>query len=206
MAKPPKIKTNSAFLKEILIGQQTWMSSNLDVKTFRNGDEIFEAKTKDDWQRVTDEKIPAWCYYENSKKNGKQFGALYNWYAVSDARGLAPEGWHIPSSEEWQSLINFLGPEEAGKKLKTVKGWGEGDDDSNGTDEVSFSGQPGGCRFTSFVFLGENCYYWTSTPGSSSTAISKILGSVRDSVRHWVSAMDAGMYVRCVKGKNIIWK
>lgn len=198
------MKNNYAPPAEILIGQQTWMSTNLDTKIFRNGDAIFEAKTKDDWRRAKDENIPAWCYYENNKKNGEQFSVIYNWYAVSDERGLAPEGWHIPSSAEWQSLIKFLGPEEAGKKLKTIKGWGDGD--GAGTDEVGFSGQPGGCRFTDFVFLGENCYYWTSTPGSSSTAICKILSSGSDSVRHWVSPKDAGMYVRCVKGQHIIWK
>jgi len=78
------------------IGTQTWMAKNLNVSIFANGDPIPEVKTNEEWKKAAEEKKPAWCYYENDPANGAIYGKLYNWYAVSDPRGLAPKGWHIP--------------------------------------------------------------------------------------------------------------
>jgi uncharacterized protein (TIGR02145 family) len=66
-------------------------------------------KTNEEWMKAGENKQPAWCYYDNDPKNGKKYGKLYNWYAVSDPRGLAPEGWHIPSRQEIDSFEEFLG-------------------------------------------------------------------------------------------------
>jgi uncharacterized protein (TIGR02145 family) len=52
---------------------------------------------------------PAWCYYDNDPAKGEKYGKLYNWYAVLDPRGLAPEGWHVPNEAEWGTIINYLG-------------------------------------------------------------------------------------------------
>ena len=65
---------------------------NLDVTTFRNLDRIMEAKTDEEWIKAGEQGIPAWCYYNNDPANNELFGKLYNWYAVNDKRGLAPEG------------------------------------------------------------------------------------------------------------------
>lgn len=77
-----------------------WMSYDLNVKTYRNGDQIQYAQTKEEWDYANDNKIGAWCYYEDNKEV-----VLYNKYAVNDERGLAPEGWHIPNEEEWNKII-----------------------------------------------------------------------------------------------------
>ena len=107
------------FAQTVTIGSQTWTTKNLDVATFRNGDAIPQAKTDEEWKAAGRNKQPAWCYYENDPKNGTKYGKLYNWYAVNDARGLAPAGWHIPTDEEWTVLSTFLGGGEvAGKKMK----------------------------------------------------------------------------------------
>ena len=100
------------------IGNQIWASTNLDVSHFRNGDLIPEAKSEEDWINAARNGQPAWCYYNNDavspkwswEKGGKRCinGKLYNWYAVNDPRGLAPKGWHIPSSSEWEQLIGYL--------------------------------------------------------------------------------------------------
>ena len=74
---------------------------------------------KDTWDKLT---TGAWCYYENNAANGTKYGKLYNWYAVNDARGLAPAGWHIPIDQEWTVLENSLG-DDAGKKMKSTSGW-----------------------------------------------------------------------------------
>jgi hypothetical protein len=110
--------------KDVKIGTQVWTSKDLDVSTFRNGEAIPQAKDKAQWKYASDNKIPAWCYYEFNENNGKKFGKLYNWYAVSDARGLAPKGYHVPTDSEWTILVDFLGGEKiAGKKMKSKDGW-----------------------------------------------------------------------------------
>jgi len=93
----------------IKLFDQIWATRNLDVTHFVNGDIIPEARTSEEWDKAALNKMPAWCYYNNSELNGEKFGKLYNWYAVNDSRGLAPEGWHIPSLEEWEKLATELG-------------------------------------------------------------------------------------------------
>ena len=110
--------------RNVTIGTQVWTTKNLDVATFRNGDAIPEAKTNKEWEAAGENKQPAWCYYENNTANGTKYGKLYNWYAVNDARGLAPTGWHIPTYGEWTVLFTYLGVEDdAGKKMKSTSGW-----------------------------------------------------------------------------------
>jgi uncharacterized protein (TIGR02145 family) len=112
--------------QSVTIGTQVWMTKNLDVTKFRNGDLIPQAKTNDEWEQAGKNKQPAWCYYANNKKNGKKYGKLYNWYAVSDPRGLAPDGWHVPSDAEWTVLSNYLGGEYvAGTKMKSTSGFSD---------------------------------------------------------------------------------
>ena len=110
---------NKGPIKGVAIGSQVWMSTNLNVSTYRNGDVIPQVQDKDTWDKLT---TGAWCYYENNAANGTKYGKLYNWYAVNDARGLAPAGWHIPTDQEWTVLENSLG-DDAGKKMKSTSGW-----------------------------------------------------------------------------------
>jgi uncharacterized protein (TIGR02145 family) len=114
----------SQLIKEIKIGDQVWMAENLNVFYFQNGDPIPIVKSNEEWCKAGLEKKPACCYYNNSGVMGEKFGLLYNWYAVNDPRGLAPNGWHIPSDEEWTVLSSFLGGDEvAGNKLKSTNEW-----------------------------------------------------------------------------------
>jgi uncharacterized protein (TIGR02145 family) len=89
------------------IGGLEWADNNLNVAFFRNGDPIPEAKTASEWEKALIENKPAWCYYMNSADNRR--GKLYNKHAVNDARGLAPKGWRIATTEDWISLFNVLG-------------------------------------------------------------------------------------------------
>lgn len=95
-------------IKSVKIGDQIWMTENLNVDRFRNGDPIPEARTDEEWEKAGDNSMPAWCYYENNSENGAVFGKLYNWFAVMDSRGLAPEGQHIPNDREWLNLKENL--------------------------------------------------------------------------------------------------
>jgi uncharacterized protein (TIGR02145 family) len=133
-------KRNNKSYKTTVINSKEWICENLDVSTFRNGDLIPEATTEEEWQKAGEEKRPMSCYYNFDKSNGEKYGKLYNWYAVNDSRGLAPDGYHIPSDQEWEGLTKLLG-ENAGVKMKTSLGW---KDFGNGSNESGFSGLPAG--------------------------------------------------------------
>jgi uncharacterized protein (TIGR02145 family) len=91
--------------KSVKIGNQEWMTENLNVKTFRNGDVIYEASDCYDWLEAIKSKTPAWCYYDDDPIYAEKKGLLYNFYAVHDPRGLAPLGWQVPSYEDFQDLL-----------------------------------------------------------------------------------------------------
>ncbi|UZJ40279.1 Hsp70 family protein [Prosthecochloris sp. SCSIO W1101] len=94
--------------RTVKIGKQVWMAENLSVAHYRNGEVIPQIQDDEEWISLI---TGAWCYYENNK-NYNEYGRLYNWYAVKDSRGLAPEGWHVPSDEEWKLLERYLGMSE----------------------------------------------------------------------------------------------
>jgi len=99
------------------IGNQKWMPENLNVERFRNGDQIREARTNEEWELAGMRKLPVWCYPNNDSSCDK----LYNWYAVKDRRGLAPLGVKIPNNSDWLTLVEFLGGKEiAGGKMQRI--------------------------------------------------------------------------------------
>ena len=153
---------------EVLIGDQIWMCKNLDLERYRNGDIIKNCITDDEWAKADSNKEGAWCYMGNSDSMGVIFGKLYNWYAVNDPRGLAPEGWHIPSNDEWTTLVNFLGGESvAGGKIKDVGISILRRPNSGATNESGFTALPGGFRIYGGTFfnLYGSAMWWTSTDG-----------------------------------------
>lgn len=97
----------------IKIGQQVWMSENLNVMKFRNGDTIREVRTNKDWKEACENGIPAWCYYENDPKNEDKYGKIYNWYAINDERDLSPEGFHILNEVDLGVLSQTLSNEDS---------------------------------------------------------------------------------------------
>jgi uncharacterized protein (TIGR02145 family) len=148
-------------LKTVKIGGSNWTVENLDTETFKNGDKIDEAKTPEEWIAASKSKKAAWCYYDNNKENGEKYGKLYNWYAVTDPRGLAPEGYHIPSVQELQGLKDaaYGDMNKAGKKLKSNEGW----EKTNGDNESGFNALPAGMRNPDgeFSLIGKEAYYWS---------------------------------------------
>lgn len=184
------------------IGAQTWMSQNLEVSHFRNGDPIPEITTDEEWEKAGLERKPAWCYYEGSAEQGKIYGKLYNWYAVNDSRGLAPKGWHIPTEQEWVVLSKTLGGDElAGKKLKE-KGtahWKSSNESS--TNESGFAALPGGLNYSfgTFVDVGITGYWWTSTANGDETAVLYSLSYKDSALTNLFLNKGVGISVRCVK-------
>ena len=158
----------AAFSQTVSIGSQVWMTKNLDVSTFRNGEKIPEAKTEEEWSKAGEEGRPVWCKYPFESTDKGEHGKLYNWYAVNDPRGLAPKGWKIPSEMDWNQLIKFLGGESAaGNKIKSANGWFDG---GEGTNESGFNGLPSGYRsdfgegdIGAFYSGGEIGGWWSSS-------------------------------------------
>jgi len=179
---------------QVIIGNQVWMTKNLNVETYRNGDIIPQVQDSTAWANLT---TGAWCYYDNDSSNGEKYGKLYNWYAVNDSRGLAPKGWHIPDEEEWFQLTDYLGGEsEAGDKMKSRSGWY---DDGNGTNSSGFSGLPGGTRTSWGRFFDGKGAWWSSSKGDEHYAWYRYLYSYGDDIQRDAVFKEDGLYVRCVK-------
>ncbi len=185
-------------------GTQWWMAENLRVSHYRNGDPIPNITDADEW---TDLSTGAWAVYYNDMSNDTKYGKLYNWYAVSDPRGLCPVGWHPASRDpgspySWSRLSVELGEREvAGEKMKSTHGWIH---NGNGTNESGYNGLPGGLRLANGTFSGKSYYgfWWTDTDGFGSRpheawyyrlyyGDSEILGRDGDKT--------AGLSVRCVR-------
>jgi uncharacterized protein (TIGR02145 family) len=185
---------------EVAIGKQVWMTQNLNVVKFRNGDPIPEAKTAAEWETAGNNGQPAWCFYENKPANGVKYGKLYNWYAVYDPRGLAPSGFHVPSDDEWTTLINYLGGEKiAGKKMKSKSNWF---DSGNGSNSSGFLGLPGGSRNTQNKFIGIGFYgsYWCSNEvDDANRAWSLGLSHDSDGTMLDYRSLEDGLSVRCLR-------
>jgi uncharacterized protein (TIGR02145 family) len=149
----------------VIIGSQVWMKENLNVSKFSNGDPIPTNLDNNLWGNLG---VPSFSSYNNDASNFSIYGKLYNWYAVSDQRGLCPTGWHIPSDSEWFTFENFLGGAVA-DKIKTVgtlqAGTGLWNEPNGASNQSGFSGKPAGLRSTqgTFVEIGNYGLWWSST-------------------------------------------
>jgi uncharacterized protein (TIGR02145 family) len=194
------VNLNLSFSQTVTIGTQVWMTKNLDVLTFRNGDPIPQAKTVEEWEKAGKNKQPAWCYYNNDPANGSKYGKLYNWFAISDSRGLAPVGYHVSTDDEWTILSDYLGgDDDAGTKMKSTSGWSE---KSNCTNESGFSGLPGGICLVdgTFINIGVNGYWWSSTEDITIGACYRYLYYNADFMGGLCHGnKESGFSVRCLK-------
>ncbi|MCX6162305.1 MAG: hypothetical protein NTV87_13355, partial [Ignavibacteriae bacterium] len=180
----------------IIIGKQEWMSENLSGEHYRNGDTIPQVHDIKEWKMLT---IGAWCYYDNNVKNGKTYGKLYNWYAVNDPRGLAPDGWHIPSDAEWSELTDYLGGAQvAGGKLKATKLWNS--PNINTANGSGFNAFPGGVRkYGNNFYIGWAGYFWSSSEESNIFAWDRVLASDFSDVLRGFYGKKNGLSVRCIR-------
>ncbi|MFN5912621.1 MAG: fibrobacter succinogenes major paralogous domain-containing protein, partial [Bacteroidota bacterium] len=194
---------DSSISNEIKIGSQVWMNKNLNVAYFLNGDAIPEAGTIEDWDRAIENQKPAWCYYDFSEQNGKSFGKIYNWFAVNDPRGLAPEGWVIPDENDWNTLIHEVGGESnAGAKLMDSKFWNDQNRDE--TNESGFSALPGGILQGGFDWIYNAGYWWCSSTDDEGPVQFHILqhdSGIEVSVSWENMNFGTGLYVRCIKNE-----
>ena len=198
--------------KTIKIGNQLWMAENLKVTHYRNGDAILNVTDDDEWKELED---GAYCSHMNAETNAETYGYLYNWYAIDDARNIAPEGWHVPTDEEWKELEMYLsmsqsdaddtgdrGTNQGSKLAGRVDLWNEGDLENNASfGESGFSALPGGCRYDdgSFENLGSYATFWSCTQGNSYGALYRELSCSNSEVYRDDILEKSGFSVRLIR-------
>jgi len=200
----------------VTIGTQVWMAEDLEVKHYRNGDPIQyiacdnesstdKLKYADQWDTTT---TGAYCiavkpFRDCYIQGGRSSCILYNGYAANDSRGLAPEGWHIPSKEEWGTLISHLGGiNTAGVMMKSKSGW-DTKYAKNGNNKSGFNSLPTGNRENG-IHMGycQYAWYWTSTEVSPGISEHLQLGYQVDnsSALTWGNTYwKTGNAIRCIK-------
>ena len=184
----------------VKIGDQIWMVENLKVTHYRNGAPI-ENYSKTDF---CDKRVPLYIDYEGNPALSKTFGRLYNWFAATDPRNIAPQGWHVPSKEEWQILFGYLGGEDvAGGKLKEAGPAHWKAPNTGGTNESGFTALPYGtlnaamsCAFE--PNKGKGTIFWTTSGKVFKCVVT--LSHKNGKADIWCTwSPSEGIYVRCVK-------
>ncbi len=196
----------------VVIGTQVWLKENLKTTRYNNGVKIPLVTDDDKWASMTS---AAYCWYNNSPEKYKEnYGALYNWYVVNSGL-LCPVGWRVPTKEDWETLINYLGGPYGGSgiKLKDTEFWNCPPGyimDCRGTNESGFSARPGGlrCLDGDFDGIGYFALFWCrpsfwdplNPPGPSNVLIHATESSAV--IRHpGSSSRNAGISVRCIKNQ-----
>ncbi len=204
----------------LIINNKEWSAKNLNVSKYRNGDIIPQVQNATEWENLT---TGAWCYYGNDSNN-EPFGKLYNWYAVNDSRGLAPQGWHIPSDSEWESLEQYLisagynydrsvSDDKLGKAIASTsfqQGTASPNTGSpallpNLNNRTGFNALPAGLRGSvgEFQWIDKYASWWSTTPNSSGGTYIKyrdIVGHLGFGLRDTGAALKtSGKSIRLIK-------
>jgi uncharacterized protein (TIGR02145 family) len=182
--------------RKLRIGKQMWMAENLRVSHFRNGDEIQFAGTNEEWVNYGKQRKPAWCYPDGNEKNADKQGLLYNWYVVTDPRGIAPKGWHVTTDDEWTAMINLLGGGVKAAMILRIDNRLDKEDKG-----ASFNGLPSGCRNRSGALYGSGSfgYWWSSSPYDSASAWLRVLNYPKCDINFMTYENIYGASVRCIK-------
>jgi len=176
--------------KTVKIGTRVWMTENLKVTHYRNGEPIPNIKEPKQWDILTS---GAYCDLNDNPANTKAFGLLYNWYTAGDVRNICPTGWHVPSDLEWNELTTFLSGE---------KGPGGVLPGSAAINQSLFRFLPEGFRgydgeFTGIGYGGGG--WWSATTGTAETAFYRNVNYNTASRQHMEGRKSFGYHIRCIK-------
>ncbi len=202
---------NGHVYKTVKIGDDWWMAENLRVTVFNDSTPllaILPSANDNVWASNT---VPAFSFV-----NDTLFGLLYNFSSIEDQRGLAPEGWHIPTDEEWQRMeeavgmstedsdkLGWRGTNEAEKLAPLYsRGWPEFSE-MFGTDEFGFNALPGGCRLFNGSLNTQNntAFWWTRSGYGDNEAWYRYVDYNQDRIFRQHTFQQYGMSIRCVKNK-----
>lgn len=203
----------------VQIGNHCWMAENLKVSRYRNGDAIPAGVADSAWLYTTE---GAYTVYENNPANEVVFGKLYNWHAVSDSRGLCPQGWHVATDSDWMDMEAALGmpaseldtlmfyrgqSANVGGKLKGNTHWiGTTNTGADNCSGMNF--KPAGCLgavnngnnqpLATYGNQGDMVWAWTSTSSDATYAIMRGIYRLNAGIGRGKSTKDRGFSCRCV--------
>ena len=195
----------------VQIGEQCWFAENLRAENFKNGDVISSNLDDGEWASTSDGAV---TYYNLESINIQNYGKLFNWHAASDARGLCPSGWNVPSENEWQMLeieigvpfneLNSLGLRgtDQGTQLKAQSDLWNTAAGIVGTDVWGYHGLPGGERVPNegFIHLGNYGFWWTTTLNDDGDkAFFRELTFNHSEIYRHNALLNTGMSIRCIK-------
>jgi uncharacterized protein (TIGR02145 family) len=209
------------------IGTQVWMTENLKTTKYNDGTDIPNVTDDATWEALT---TPAFAWYNNNEATYKDtYGALYNWYVVSQTtnggKNICPTGWHVPTDAEWTQLIDYVvaqgypntnvvgGAGNALKSCRQVSSPSGGDCATSdhprwnshsthyGSDAFSFSALPGGFRIDRgpFVIVGYNGYWWSSTEYDATFSWRRLMYYNYAHINSYRDHKRTGFSVRCVR-------
>jgi uncharacterized protein (TIGR02145 family) len=203
----------------VIIGTQEWQKENLNVSKYSDGTPIPQITNVTQWANAA---TGAWCWLYNNSGNGAAYGKLYNWYAVAGIynyeslvnaslrKNLAPDGWHVPTDQEWSTMINHIDQNAnggsnssnvAGGKMKETGTIHWASPNADASNSSGFTGLPGGYRdsnnFSSDTFTG---VWYSSSDYSNNTACYRFLSSYDNIVGRNFFSPSYGLSVRCIKG------
>jgi uncharacterized protein (TIGR02145 family) len=200
----------------VKIGDQWWMAENLRTTKYADGTDIPTGLDNSGWAAAESGAFAVYPPEEAFETDPDEdileaFGALYNWYASTDPRGICPAGWHTPSDEEWKQLEMYLGMSETeadelnyrgtdeGGKMKSITAWVGPNEGA--TNESGFTALPGGYRASNGSFGGiwSAGYWWSSTEYIETSALSRMLSYKLATVLRYFDDKNNGFAVRCVK-------
>jgi len=200
----------------VKIGAQRWMAENLKVSRYRNGRIIPEVTNDANWVLLF---YGARCKYDNDENNVDTYGYLYNFYVIEDSGNISPEGWHVPTDDDWKELEMYLGMSQSEADTVGYRGTDEGSKLAGRADlwpdgilkinaafgASGFFGLPGGSRQNSvnypgtFFQLGNIAYFWTASWSGDLYAWYRILNNGRSDVLRDNIGKRFGYSIRCVR-------
>ena len=208
------VEMDGYYYSTVLIGNQCWFAENLRTTVYANGDAIPAGFTDYEWTWTTsgatavygeDDECYSWSpdiFACDETQSLAEYGRLYNWYSVDDARGLCPSGWHVPTDGEWTDLEDYITEQgligTEGTTLKSTYGWFNG---GNGTDNFGFSALPGGYRGPYDGFFGsagDSGYWWSSSLGPTGPW-ARDLDSGYPDIDRAGGSLRGGYSVRCLR-------
>ncbi|MGC6399016.1 fibrobacter succinogenes major paralogous domain-containing protein [Sphingomonas sp. FW199] len=185
-------------IENVRIGTQVWMRENYAGTTFRNGDPIALATEDAAWVAAGQSGVPAYTTYANQVPPPAKWGLLYNFAAITDERGICPEGWRVPDNRDWRTLEDFLGGgAQAAKALKAAEGW---PGRYAGSDSTGFGALPAGWRTQkgTFFLAGRIGYFWTRDRSADGTVLSHMVFDVERPIFRIGYDPGMGQSLRCI--------
>lgn len=193
--------------RTVKIGDQWWMAENLRAKHFRNGDFIpliSGEGSNEAWANLI---APGRTFALDSLK-----GFLYNYAVIVDERGIAPEGWRVPTDEDWKKLETYIGMTQSETNStgwrgtneaellasENSLGWGSGI--LFGKDEFGFNAVPAGCRIHDGRrnLSGKVGFWWTNSMEGDEVWYRYMDSDENRIFRHHIFK-EYGMCIRCIK-------